>query len=425
MSIVEFHRAAGFYYFLHERNISAAMQSLEKALILAKSRGERHEEAKILNNIANVKWSTGDNHGAQIIASEAQHLAQVSADLHEEAYALWNEAVCCFSLRHCKKATILCRRARKLLDLCGMSGGLLDHSITASEAEIHEMKSEYMEAHIIQNQIAESSSSSQDVHNYAFALLGIARIDLAIGASKEDVHQNLDKAKDIFTGLKHQRGMFWAEIQLGWLHLREGETISAKTILQKSLDTALQNDTLIALSILGVFADSTRWSVSDPDWCIRWAVIYLGYAQIQKRKTVAVHYALQYLGYVFRTWRDDTTAQSLFEVALEEFTLRDIHESRAKCMLYIGDISKERGDLMRAEELWKAARPLFERSLQRKHLIGIDTRLATLDQEMMDTHHKKLDQLTSMVVPSQEPVIPLSENVDEEKVGVTGPIAAL
>jgi hypothetical protein len=46
------------------------MQSLEKALILAKSRGERHEEAKILNNIANVKWFTGDNHGAQIITPE-------------------------------------------------------------------------------------------------------------------------------------------------------------------------------------------------------------------------------------------------------------------------------------------------------------------------------------------------------------------
>ncbi|KAJ7508971.1 hypothetical protein B0H11DRAFT_1901742 [Mycena galericulata] len=414
---------SGFYYFLHEGDISAALQSFEKALILAKSRGEQHEEAKILNNIANVKWSTGDYHGAHIIASEAQHLAQVSADLHEEAYALWNEGVCCSGLQNYKKAIILCERARKLLDLCGMSGGLLDNSIRACESEIHESKSEYMEARIIQAQIVESLSSAQDVHNYAFALLGVARIDNAVGASKEDVHQNLDKAKDIFTGLKHRRGMYWAELQLGYLHLREGETISAKTILQKSLDSVLQNDSATALAILGVLADSTRWIVGDPDWCFRWAVIFLGYAQMQKCKSVAVHSALQCLGHVFHTWGDDTTAHSLFDVALEGFTLRDIHESRAECMLYIGDIANKRGDLMRAAELWKGARPLFERSLQAKHITRIDTRLATLDQDMINTHNKKLDQLASMGVPPQEPVMPSCDKVDG--VGISRAVMSL
>ncbi|KAJ7463812.1 hypothetical protein B0H11DRAFT_2052268 [Mycena galericulata] len=408
----EFYRAAGFYYFLHERDISAAMQSFEKALILAKSRGEQHEEAKILNHSANVKWSTGDFDQAQIIASEAQHLAQVSADLHEEAYALWNEAVCCTSLQNYKKAIILCERARKLLDLCGMSGGLLDNSIRSFVAETHGMKSEYMEARIIRAQIVESTSFAQDVHNHAYALLGLASIDRVIGASKEDVHQNLDKAKGIFTGLKHRRGMYWAELHLGYLHLREGEFISAKTILQKGLDSALKNDIATALSIMGVLADSTWWIVSDLDWCFRWAVIYLGYAQMQKRKSVAVHRALECLGHVFRTWGDDTTAHSLYDVALEGFTVRDIHESRAECMFYIGEIASKRGDLMRAAESWNAARPLFERSLQGKYITRIDTQLATLDQDMINTHNKKLDQLASIVVPPQEPVMPLSDKVD-------------
>ncbi|KAJ7115227.1 hypothetical protein C8R44DRAFT_794269, partial [Mycena epipterygia] len=54
----------------------------------------------------------------------------------------------------------------------------------------------------------------------------------------------------------------------------------------------------------------------------------------------------------------------------------DVHRGRGDCMLRLGDIAKNRGDLVKAAELWKEARPLFEKSSQAKDMAKIDTRLA-------------------------------------------------
>jgi hypothetical protein len=65
---------------------------------------------------------------------------------------------------------------------------------------------------------------------------------------------------------------------------------------------------------------------------------------------------------------EEDTAQTLFSVAFDGFTYMDIHRSRGECMLRLGDLANKRGDLMGATELWRAAQPLFERSLQAKVL---------------------------------------------------------
>jgi uncharacterized small protein (DUF1192 family) len=77
-----------------------------------------------------------------------------------------------------------------------MSHGYLDHQIMTTQAEIHRLKSEYVEAHSIHNSIL-VEASIQDPHSYGFALLNVTEIDVLIGAPKDDVWRNCDSQKNI------------------------------------------------------------------------------------------------------------------------------------------------------------------------------------------------------------------------------------
>jgi hypothetical protein len=82
------------------------------------------------------------------------------------------------------------------------------------------MKSKYAEAYSIHTQIIQRTSD-QDPYIYAFSMLALAELDVMIGASKKEVHRNLDKVKAIFNALEHPSGLIFCEILSADLHLRE------------------------------------------------------------------------------------------------------------------------------------------------------------------------------------------------------------
>ncbi|KAJ6552312.1 hypothetical protein DFH09DRAFT_1086089 [Mycena vulgaris] len=112
--------------------------------------------------------------------------------------------------------------------------------------------------------------------------------------------------------------------------------------------------------------------------------------------------ALQFLGDVFAVWGDRDTAVSLFTVALEGFTQMDVHRSRAECMLRLGDILKQEGDMAKAVELWQTARPLFERSSQTKQISLIDDRLSGIHDSPEDKENN-LANLLDIHAPTAAP----------------------
>ncbi|KAJ7819425.1 hypothetical protein B0H13DRAFT_1921786 [Mycena leptocephala] len=93
---------------------------------------------------------------------------------------------------------------------------------------------------------------------------------------------------------------------------------------------------------------------------------------------LALHKALIFIGDVFIVQGDAETAYSLFTVALGGFVYMDVHYSQAQCLLRLGVLASKRGNFSHATNLWTAARPLFERSLQAKDVAQIDARLAEL-----------------------------------------------
>jgi hypothetical protein len=241
-------------------------------------------------------------------------------------------------------------------------------------AELHLLKSEYTEARSIHTQLLQLSDL--DPILYACTLVNIAEIDVIVGAAEEEVQQNLKEAKGIFSTTKHFHPI--VDIILADLKLREGHNLSASTLFQQCLKSNWGIQNAVVSFALGRFANRNRWQ--GVEYTITWPVVYLVHAQRCKEK-LAVYKSLLFLGDVFIVRGDDQTATSLFVVALEGFVYMDVHHSRAQCLMRLGDLATKSGNFSHAAELWKVARPLFERSSQAKEVAQIDGRLAVLEHD--------------------------------------------
>jgi hypothetical protein len=289
----------------------------------------------------------------------------------------------------------LCARARDLLGLCAMSNGTLDHDIMNGQAEVHRHKSEYIEACSIHNTILERTTM-QNPLIYGLALLNVAEIDVMIGAPKDDVQRNCDRARKILDTLGDVELVSMCDVVLADLYLREGNSLAAQTIYERcfKLNVGFSQITIYCLERLG---DASCWG--DLDGMSSWTTTFLAHSLKRKQK-LGVHKALRSLGDIFLAQHDEHTATSLFTVALEGFTQMDVHRSRAECMLQLGDISMGHGDPLKAVEFWGRARPLFERSSQTKQVQNINERLAGISEDVLEQHRNNLASLAELTAPS-------------------------
>jgi tetratricopeptide (TPR) repeat protein len=365
------------------------------AISLAVSTGNTKYHSIGLQSLAWVEWTLGDYSAAQVHAKAAQRLAIISADVYREAQALRIEATCCYTLGNYIKAMSLCLRARDLLGLCGMSHGHLDHDIMTVQAEVYRHKSEYVQAHSIHTRILEGTTI-QDPYSYGYALLNVAEIDVLIGAPKNDVQRNCDRARKMLDTEGNVEGVTMCDFILADLHLREENSLSAKAILERciKLGLKLSQITTYCLERLG---NTSYWG--DLDGMSSWTTVFLVHSLKRKEKP-GIYKALKFLGDVFISQNDEPTAISLFTVALEGFTQMDVHHSRAECMLRLGDISMGHGDLLKAVELWERARPLFECSSQAKQVQGIDERVANISKDVLEKYRNNLARLAELNAPA-------------------------
>ncbi|KAJ7833909.1 hypothetical protein B0H13DRAFT_1914366 [Mycena leptocephala] len=362
-------------------HLSFATKLSGAAISLAFSTGNTKQHSLGLLNLAWVKWDLGNYSAAQVHAKEAQRLALISADLYREAQALRIEATCCYTLGNYTKAMSLCIRGRDLLGLCGMSHGHADHSIMNAQVEIHRHKSEYVEARSIHVRILERITA-QNLYSYGFGLLNVAEIDVLIGAAKNDVQRNCDRARQMLDTVGDIEGVTLCDIILADLHLREGNSLAAQTIYERcsKLTLASSQITTYCLERLG---NVSCWG--DLDGMSSWTTVFLVHS-LKRTEKLGIYKALKFLGDVFLSHNDEQTAISLFTIALEGFTEMDVHRSRAECMLQFGDISMGHGDLLKAVEFWERAKPLFDRSSQTKQVHCINERLAGISNDVLEQH---------------------------------------
>jgi tetratricopeptide (TPR) repeat protein len=246
----------------------------------------------------------------------------------------------------------------------------------------------------------------------------MATIDITTGADSKIIHQNLDIAQ---SHLKALYG-FWAR-RLGTfsdyiaaeLWLCDGALGTANAMFEQGFALSLDIDTDLALLCAQRLGDLSTGMNEIPN-TLQWTGIFLGLALKCKDKHQTMQ-AFRCLGQIFSAQGDDETALNLFNVALDGFTFMDVHRWRADCMVRIGDILNNRGEVTKAIELWKTARPLFERSSQIKDVIKIDTKIAEVDSTILAKYEEQLQHLSELHVPVsalEEAYITEEEEEEEE-----------
>jgi tetratricopeptide (TPR) repeat protein len=187
----------GAYFYDFRFDSPRALQFYQRALKLAGVCPDSSPKCEVLINIAHLQYMTGEYCTAQVHASEAHRLSQFSANLYNEARALWIEAMCLTSLGNFKQSADQLHRSRVMLGICGLADGYMDHQIAISQGEIYLLKSEYAKARNIYNHIVETSSPVQDLLSYALSLVNIAHIATICGDTSGASHI-LNQAKNIF-----------------------------------------------------------------------------------------------------------------------------------------------------------------------------------------------------------------------------------
>ncbi|KAJ7238162.1 hypothetical protein C8J57DRAFT_1246581 [Mycena rebaudengoi] len=175
----------------------------------------------------------------------------------------------------------------------------------------------------------------------------------------------------------------------------------AREMSEKCLALSQDISTERALSGLARLGDLST-GMNDTSTTLQWAGILLSLALKCKHKLQRMQ-AFRCLGQISSAKGDAETALNLFKLALDGFTFMDVHRWRADCMVRIAGILNNRGEVMKAVELCKAARPLFERSSQTKDVIKIDAKLAKADSAVLVEYEQQLQRLSELHVPGSAP----------------------
>ncbi|KAJ7261513.1 hypothetical protein C8J57DRAFT_1514041 [Mycena rebaudengoi] len=195
------------------------------------------------------------------------------------------------------------------------------------------------------------------------------------------------------------------------LSLRDGALGTGNAMFETCFLSS-QNYTELTLLCLERLGDLST-GMNDIPTTLRWGGVFLSLALKCKDKRQTMQ-AFRCLGQTFCAQGDDETALSLFNVALDGFTFMDILHWRADCIVQIADILHGHGEVMKAVELWKAAKPRFERSLQMQDIIKIDAKLAEVDSAVLAEYEKQLQQRSELHVPGSAPDLTYIEEDEEE-----------
>ncbi|KAJ7799887.1 hypothetical protein B0H14DRAFT_3156281 [Mycena olivaceomarginata] len=388
---------AGYYREMEHKPL-CALENTQNALSLATATGNKKRQAESLQTLAWMRVFVGDYVMARLHLSESLRLARASANFYQQAQALQSDAICTMELGYYENSILACNHARKLLSLCGMSKGTLDHETMSIQAQVHKYRSEYIEAHNINTLILEETSMEQDPINHGYALLVDALIDTFLGVSKEGIQKKLDVAAGIFSPIRFHLGAPMCDSISAILLLNQGNTVAAKLLLEKCLESFYGHHPGMVLHCLELLSDMSRWH-NAPNWQPNWPTVFLVHS-LKSNQKLGIYQALQFIGDVFLVQNDENTAVSLFTIALEGFTHMDVHRSKAECMLRLGDICKQNHDLTKATEHWTTARPLFERSSQGEQVANIDKRLASVEEDVLEQHRNNLAWLAIAGVPA-------------------------
>ncbi|KAJ7288595.1 hypothetical protein C8J57DRAFT_1642642 [Mycena rebaudengoi] len=274
----QWYRALGFYSQFAKSDFVGALRYYERAHSLAESIGyPTIVSHHALSHISDILLYAGNPLGALTHAKGAHRYAEYIGDIYGQAWSLCAQARCHMVLANYRLARHLLQNSRDMLTACGQQQSVLGLKIINHQAEIHLMKSEYLESRNIQVTIA---SCCQSAYSVIMANLNIVFIDIAIGADSKSIRQNLDVTQShlttLYVFLSRETGLI-ADYGAAELCLRDGPHAAAREMFEKCF--ASSQDILIeaALYGLGRLGDLST-GMNDTSTTLRWAGIFLSLA---------------------------------------------------------------------------------------------------------------------------------------------------
>ncbi|KAJ7260200.1 hypothetical protein C8J57DRAFT_1471812 [Mycena rebaudengoi] len=385
------YRALGVYFQYTKSDLAGALQYFQTAYSLAESTGYPtivgfHALTSICGNLLR----TGKPLSALKHAEEAYRYAEHIGNIHGQAWSLRLQGTSHIYLANYWHAQHLLQKSRHILATLSHQQSRLNLHILNLQAEIHLMKSEYLESHKLQVTIISSCQATS--YHAILANLNNAFIDITTG----NLNITQSHLKALYGYLGRHLCTF-SDYIAAELCLRDGSLGTGNALFEKGFKLFLDIDTNLALLCAERLGDLST-GMNDIPTTLRWTGISLGLALKCKDKRQTMQ-AFRCLGQIFSVEGDDETALSLYRVALEGFTFMDVHRWRADCMVRIGDILNNRGEVIKAIELWKTATPLFERSSQMKDVVKIDTKIAEVDSAILAKYEEQLQHLSELHVP--------------------------
>ncbi|KAJ6596356.1 hypothetical protein DFH09DRAFT_1407541 [Mycena vulgaris] len=406
----------GVYYSLQGNDVAMAQNCCQKVLALSRtasapSRSTQHA----LRRMAHLKYLSGDHVAGKLYAEEALKCAEALGNIHLQAQSISVYAICCATLGDYMSAVRLNTEAKGLLDLCGLHDGNLYAVVENNIAEVHRLKTEYIQSRSI---IAEQISRTRGqvlTTTTALLHLNLALVDIGAGGDPALIRKNIDICRLLFLRIGSPLGKLYCDTADADLQLLEGDIAAARNLFQASVAIARKQRSPEALGFcLERLANLTHGMYSLPA-TMRWGTVFLA-VSLKSKDNLSSMKALRCLAISSVAQGDDDTALSLFAVALDGFTLMDVHRWRADCMVQIAEISQRRGEVFKSMELFEAARPLFEKSSQVKDVAYVDDKLSKMGEHLAE--FAALKAPTGRVVKEDEeghaaPIVLVDSNRDE------------
>jgi hypothetical protein len=346
--------------------------------------------------MADLQQQAGNYVSGNLYAEKALAYAESLGDIYRQAQCISIQGISSMCLGDFTPAIELFSEAKELLELCGLRDGGLYVVLENNMAEVHHLKTEYSEAASMLTQIL-STGRPMRPGSIAFAHINMAMVETAMGGDSIQIHKHINTSRQLFQAIGLPPGKLYCDMALADLHLRDGDTESAKKIFIDSVTSGQQmmsEDTLTFC--LERLADMGNRMGTLPD-TLRWAGAFLSHS-IKSESRLATMKALRCLGIIFVSLGDDVTAHNLFVVALDGFTSMGVHRWTADCMVHMAGLDNRQGQGIKSMELRKGAQPPFERSSQAKAVDEVNEKLHSVSTKDLEPDEAKFAHLTLMSV---------------------------
>jgi hypothetical protein len=376
--------ALGAYYF-RNNDLRQSLHYVQLAVTLTTSLTYPTREAMVASQSAVMLLDIlGDPVAAKIHAQRAQAFAELLGDVCGRVQSICYEIRLCCSVGNFQHAAKLFAEIDALVPAAGATRSLVLQTVEEVRIDFHIQKTEYPEAlKMVLASLHSKETARPSVRDTALDHINVAFMSNMTGAQREVVASHLDAVRaQCTTFVNWPCGLQSCETHAGCLDIREGNVAAARPILEKTFKYFFESQDRDNIGLcLEQLADHT-YGMYNLDTTLHWVCVYLACGLGTSNTWTTIH-ALRCMGTLFSACGDHETALSVFQVALDGFTLMDVHMGKGKCMAGMAEILERKGEIARAKELWSASRPMFERSGQARSVAQVDASLCRIRAKIL------------------------------------------